>query len=78
MSIEAYEELTSRFELAARLRTNGRYCHRQYKTLPAGQIGAVAADELSGSYHFYRTRYYAGCGLHRIFPSKILLPQIIC
>ena len=33
--------------------------------------GAAAVDELSGSYHFHRrTRYYACCGLHRIYPPK--------
>ena len=31
--------------------------------------GAAAADELSGSYHIHRrTRDYACCGLHRIYP----------
>ena len=33
--------------------------------------GAAAVDELSGLYHFHRrTRYYACCGLHRIYPQK--------
>lgn len=33
--------------------------------------GAAAVDELSGSYHFHRrTRYYACCGLHRIYPQN--------
>ena len=33
--------------------------------------GATAVDELSVLYHFHRrTRYYACCGLHRIYPQK--------
>ena len=35
MSIEAYEELTSRFELYSQIKgRNGRYCRWQYQTVP--------------------------------------------
>ncbi len=74
MSIEAYEELTAALNFTAKSR-------KEWTILPQAtpdhfpklwQIsGAAAVDELSGSYHFHRrTRYYACCGLHRIYPKK--------
>ena len=74
MSIEAYEELTSRFELYSQIKEgmddiatgNTSYFPKLWLI-----SGATAVDELSGLYHFHRrTRYYACYGLHRIYPQK--------
>ena len=74
MSIEAYEELTSRFELYSQIK-EGMDDIATGNTRPFPKLWliseAAAVDELSGSYHFHRrTRYYACCGLHRIYPQK--------
>ena len=70
MSIEAYEGLTSRFELYSQIK-EGMDDIATGNTRPFSEAMAAAVDELSGSYHFHRrTRYYACCGLHRIYPQK--------
>ncbi len=75
MSIEAYEELTRLSALQPDQGRNGRYCHRQhlepFSEAMADMGQTTAVDELSDSHHFHRrTRYYACCGLYRIYPQK--------